>query len=82
MRQLIDKLERQHTLTKEEWITLITEKPEPEYVFERARAVREQYYGKAVYTRGLIEFTNHCKNNCLYCGIRRENTTAIRYRLT
>lgn len=82
MRQLIDTLERQHALTKEEWITLITEKPDPEYLFERARAVREKYYGKAVYTRGLIEFTNYCKNNCLYCGIRRENTTAIRYRLT
>jgi len=43
---------------------------------------REQYYGKDVYIRGLIEFTNYCKNDCYYCGIRRSNTTISRYRLT
>lgn len=47
-----------------------------------ARRVREQYYGRKVYTRGLIEFTNYCKNNCHYCGIRRANGHAVRYRLT
>ncbi len=82
MRQLIDRLERNRQLTKEEWITLIAERKDAEYLFERARAIRQKYYGNAVYTRGLIEFTNYCKNNCNYCGIRRENTTAIRYRLS
>lgn len=82
MRRLIDKLKCEQTLTKEEWMTLIKEKPEPEYLFEQARTVREKYYGKTVFTRGLIEFTNYCKNNCLYCGIRRENANAMRYRLT
>ncbi len=49
---------------------------------EAAFSVREQYYGKTVFFRGLIEFTNYCKNNCYYCGIRRGNRKAVRYRLT
>lgn len=49
---------------------------------EAAFSVREQYYGRKVYFRGLIEFTNHCKNDCYYCGIRRGNRHAVRYRLT
>lgn len=44
--------------------------------------IRKKYYGTKVYTRGLIEFTNYCKNNCYYCGIRRDNREAVRYRLT
>lgn len=43
---------------------------------------RLQHYGKAVYIRGLLEFTNYCKNNCYYCGIRAGNSSASRYRLT
>ena len=42
----------------------------------------EIYYGKKVFTRGLIEYTNYCKNDCYYCGIRRSNRNASRYRLT
>ena len=49
---------------------------------EEADALRRQYYGDEVYIRGLIEFSNYCKNNCYYCGIRRGNTGAVRYRLT
>lgn len=45
-------------------------------------AVRDAYYGKKIYVRGLIEFTNYCRNNCYYCGIRRGNKNARRYRLT
>jgi biotin synthase len=51
-------------------------------LFARARAVRETHYGKDVYFRGLIEFTNYCKNNCYYCGIRRGNAGVQRYRLS
>ena len=49
---------------------------------EEADALRRQYYGDEVYIRGLIEFSNYCKNNCYYCGIRRGNAGAVRYRLT
>lgn len=47
-----------------------------------ADEVRQKYYGKSVYLRGLIEISSFCKNNCLYCGIRRENKSAERYRLS
>ena len=51
-------------------------------LYAAARRVREQHYGKDVYLRGLIEFTNYCRNDCKYCGIRRSNKKAQRYRLT
>ena len=51
------------------------------YLFQQARRVREEAYGRAVFIRGLVEFTNHCKNDCYYCGIRRSNAQAQRYRL-
>lgn len=53
-----------------------------DYLFEKARCIREREYGKAVYVRGLIECSNYCKNDCLYCGIRRSNRNASRYRLS
>ena len=84
MKHLIDKLEQTHSLTKEEWTALI-EGRTPEtaaYLFTRARAVRHKYYHHDVYIRGLIEFTNYCKNDCYYCGIRRSNQNARRYRLS
>lgn len=81
---LIDKLEKEHILTKEEFVFLIKNRtPEiAEYLFEKAREVRHKYYGRKVYIRGLVEFTNYCKNNCLYCGIRCSNKNVQRYRLT
>lgn len=84
MKELIQKLRQTQSLTKEEWIRLIENRtPElAEYLFEQAREVREMYYGKDIYIRGLIEFTNYCKNDCLYCGIRRGNKNAERYRLS
>ena len=84
MKTLIQKLRQTQSLTKEEWVSLIENRtPElAEYLFEQAREVREQYYGKDIYIRGLIEFTNYCKNDCLYCGIRRSNKNAERYRLS
>lgn len=83
-KSFIDKLHKEHTLTKEEWITLIEGRtPElSEYLFSLARKERHRYYGHDVYVRGLIEFTNYCKNDCLYCGIRKSNENAHRYRLS
>ena len=80
---LADKLEAENNLTdKELEAVLLCDLPEfDEYLAAKARAIREKFYGKAVYMRGLIEFTNICKNNCYYCGIRRDNANAERYRL-
>jgi len=81
---LIDKLNRDHQLTVEEYGYLLDHRDTAlmEYAAKLAVIQRQKYYGSAVYTRGLIEFTNICKNNCLYCGIRRDNQKVDRYRLT
>ena len=82
--ELIEKLENTHSLTLDEYEYLITNKSDEaaEILAEKARKIREQHYGKAVYIRGLIEIGNICKNDCLYCGIRRSNKNCDRYRLT
>lgn len=51
-------------------------------LFEQAREVADSVYGKKVFIRGLIEISSHCRNDCLYCGLRRSQTSAVRYRLT
>ena len=81
---LIDKLKKEQALTKEEWVELIEGRNAElaEYLFALAREERHLYYEHDVYVRGLIEFTNYCKNDCLYCGIRRSNHRAQRYRLS
>ncbi len=82
--KLADKLAETGNLTDSEFLSILDCR-EPEfsgYIAEKARAVREKFYGKDVYLRGLIEFTNICKNNCKYCGIRCGNKNAERYRLT
>jgi len=84
MKQLIDKLNITQTLEKDEFIYLLdyfTER-ESEYLFEKAREKAYLYYGRDIYIRGLIEFSNYCKNDCYYCGIRRSNSLAQRYRLS
>ena len=84
LKALIDRLEAGEALTKDEWVRLIDGRS-PElaaYLFPKARAVRERVYGTDVYVRGLIEYSNYCKNNCLYCGIRAGNKNASRYRLS
>lgn len=82
--ELIDKLEQSHCLSRPEFVRLISGRtPEnAEYLFEKARKLRHSVYGHDVYTRGLIEFTSCCKNDCYYCGIRCGNRNAERYRLT
>lgn len=84
MKLLIDKLYKSNTLSQTEYKELIENRnPElSEYLFEKARAVRIENYGHDVYMRGLIEFSNYCRNDCYYCGIRKSNTNADRYRLT
>lgn len=84
MKDLIEKLACRHILTEGELIALIEGRNEENarLLAEKATAIRQETYGKDVYLRGLIEFTNYCKNDCYYCGIRRSNRNAQRYRLT
>ena len=83
MRELIDKLYKNHNLEKEEFIYLIEnfDKDTSEYLFSLAQTTSQEHFQKEVYIRGLIEFTNYCKNDCYYCGIRRSNKNVSRYRL-
>lgn len=83
-KEIADKLIREHSLTKEEWSCLLIQ-PEQEivsYLKEEARKVTDRVFGRQVYIRGLIEFTNICKKDCYYCGIRKSNSCVSRYRLT
>lgn len=83
LKTLIDKLATEQDLTDDEFLTLLSaDESIDEYLFQKAVAVRYEHYGNDIYIRGLIEFTNYCKNNCYYCGIRRSNKNIERYRLT
>lgn len=81
---LIDRLEAEHSLSRTEYAALVRAcAPDTAaYLAQKAVRVREQIYGKAVYIRGLIEISNVCRNDCLYCGIRRSNARCERYRLS
>lgn len=83
--ELAEKLIRQQELTKEEYVELLKQydnKEVAERLAQEAVRLRKENYGEKVFIRGLIEFTNYCKNNCYYCGIRGGNKNAIRYRLS
>ena len=80
MRELIDKLAENHIVSWEEFKILLS--CDTPYLFERAQAAQHQVYGNRIFMRGLIEFTNYCKNDCYYCGLRRGNAKVERYRLT
>lgn len=82
-KELIDRLEVGEKLSFEEYLSLIKNRDEiRDYAYKRAAYVRDRIYGKRVFIRGLIEISNYCKNNCYYCGIRRDNKACKRYRLT
>lgn len=83
MKQLLERLHREHRLSAPEFTALIENRAA---VFEQARdlalSLQNYYYDHNIYMRGLIEVSNYCKNDCLYCGIRLGNRKAARYRLT
>lgn len=83
MRNLIDKLYNTSNLSDDELKILIENinDEDMEYLRKKARKKADEIYGKQVFVRGLIEFTNYCKNDCFYCGIRASNKCAERYRL-
>ncbi len=81
---LVDKLEKTHSLEASEYEFLLSNYCSEIYEYAREKAVRKanEIYGKKIYIRGLIEISNFCKNDCYYCGIRKSNNKAQRYRLT
>lgn len=91
-REIVDEIREKQDITLEQLQILLSEvavgmaqrsseKEETSYLYQQARQVADAAYGKRVFKRGLIEFTNYCKNDCYYCGIRRSNANAGRYRL-
>ncbi len=83
-RRRIDRLEQGEELSHEELALLLStyDKEDRAYAAKEARAIALRNFGNKVYFRGLIEISNYCKNNCYYCGIRRSNGNASRYRLS
>jgi len=81
--QIIDELNKNKTLDIETWQYLISNytTDDYEYASALAREIAKEKFSNKLYLRGIIEFTNICKNDCLYCGIRRSNCVSQRYRL-
>ena len=82
MNKLIEKAKTTHNLNKEEILELLQNDDINEELFKAADETRQEYLGDYVHLRGLIEFTNICKRNCMYCGLRLDNKNLERYRLT
>lgn len=82
--ELITQIREHQSISREQFETLMTceDAQVIDFLHQQAREVADGIYENKVYIRGLIEFTNYCKNDCLYCGIRRSNAKANRYRLT
>ncbi len=94
-REMLSQLEEEHHLSRKAYEELIgyrwsLSSPDKydlaveldQDLFKRAVRCRERIFGNRIYMRGLIEFTNYCRNDCYYCGIRRENSNIKRYRLS
>lgn len=80
MQEILLKAKEKHQLEKNEIIELLNS--DGKALFKAADDVRKKYVGDAVHLRGLIEYTNICKNSCKYCGIRKDNNNVQRYRLS
>lgn len=83
MKKIVERIIQTGFLSFEDFIYIkeCHDKEQVEYLFSRARETAQSHYGNKIYVRGLIEFTNYCKNSCLYCGINAANKKANRYRL-
>lgn len=84
IKNLVDKLEKEHILTVDEFTFIIdnVSDDDREYIRSKAQGIAKSKFGNKVYTRGIVEFSNICKNDCYYCGIRKSNKNFERYRLT
>jgi biotin synthase len=80
---LIDKLSEEHDLTYEELLELLNQRNDNcDYLFKEARKITNEYFSNKIFIRGLLEFSNFCKNDCYYCGIHKSNLNISRYRLS
>ncbi len=84
MKELLNRLAAEHTLTTEEWKLLLKNRDAElsECAATLAQKAALERFGNRIYIRGLIEFTNICKNDCYYCGLRSSNSLCHRYRLS
>lgn len=78
---LIKKAQNEHRLQRDELIAVLQDNQNCESLFFAADEVRRRYVGNEIHLRALIEFSNFCKNNCCYCGLRRDNKNIERYRI-
>lgn len=83
VKDIINKLYEVNSASKKELLYLLDNinEGEKDYLISKAHDTRMKYYSNKVYLRGLIELTSFCKKDCLYCGLRRSNKNAQRYRL-
>ena len=81
---LLDLLEEQGRLERQQWVQLIsTYTPEDsEAAAAKARSIAQSRFGRDIFFRGIVEISNYCRNDCYYCGIRRGNRKVARYRLS
>ena len=84
VRSLIEKLNSTKRLSRDEWVEVFSSWDEDDRAFaaDIARKISLEIFGNKIFLRGIVEFSNICKNDCLYCGIRRSNKNVQRYRLT
>ena len=81
LKEIIKNISEAHDADRESLRAIIENSSEDNFLFEEADRIRRENYGIDVYLRGLIEISNYCKNDCLYCGIRKSNLSVKRYRL-
>ena len=81
---IIERLTQEHRASKRDLISLLSscDSPTLDYLRQEAARIARKQFGFGVFLRGLIEISSHCKNDCLYCGLRRSNRLAERYRLS
>lgn len=82
-RELIEKLKRERRLSEDNWVRIFESFDEEDLAFamETAREIATSRFGRKIFFRGIVEFTNVCRNDCYYCGIRASNSNCARYRL-
>ncbi|MEE0869117.1 MAG: [FeFe] hydrogenase H-cluster radical SAM maturase HydE, partial [Ruminococcus sp.] len=82
--EIIEKIESTGVASKHELTFLLETINDSELETLRKKAQKKslEHFSNKIYIRGLVELSSYCKNDCLYCGLRRSNKSAVRYRLT